>query len=544
MSSKKPLNNKIKDEAKIKSIKNNFKCSKLKSNYIDDGKFSFGYPILQKKIVDKENKIVLYPIPQLYSYNDFISNIGINNFNFYDDLSFNSGFYYYWIPIYIDKNHFSKNKKTIFNLFSLIKYGIDNKEYIFTEELIFEIFPIILNRINMRILDGLYLDDIIPDFIQCYTHLILLFNKLSTNEFEKQIKKYLNHKFNLIYNNCYDVTKSIIPNLDNFFVLLLFSNINTYNEKTKEIWNGLFEEFLIRQIYWIFFNGGKIEDILMKIQVKDEKDIIIKEYLKEMNIIKKETMKECIENDVCSLKIDDNKTFINLLKSEGIYNKIANAIKNLNNNVKYYKKIKLDDVDNFQKFYNNLGLYNKKRIINILLTNQKFDDYLSLSPNYKVCLNKALDELFNKYKKEIYLKEKYDIIDKLLYENTNIDKEIIDEFLEYAFITSKGSNILFLNYFFYKKIEEKKFMEKLENNCGTYLEINDCIKEIKLKLKEIKSYKQLFKYCGNEYGNNLSEIELIKNAYEKAKKKQYINNENKIEKMKGDYFDEKENENK
>ena len=65
-------------------------------------------------------------------------------------------------------------------------------------------------------------------------------------------------------------------------------------------------------------------------------------------------------------------------------------------------------------------------------------------------------------------------------------------------------------------------MEELEKNYGIYLDVDNFIKDMKQKLNEIKSYKQLFEYIGNEFGKNKSDIEIIREAYEKAKLKKYI----------------------
>ena len=77
-------------------------------------------------------------------------------------------------------------------------------------------------------------------------------------------------------------------------------------------------------------------------------------------------------------------------------------------------------------------------------------------------------------------------------------------------------------------MEEKGFMTKLEKNYGIYLEVDNFIKEMKEKLSEIKTYSQFFEYIGSEFGKDKNDVELIKYAYEKAKSKNYIreNNDN------------------
>ena len=55
--------------------------------------------------------------------------------------------------------------------------------------------------------------------------------------------------------------KTIIPNIENFIILLQFSNRNIYNKKMRDIWYTIYEEYLVRQIYWIFNNKGEIKEI-------------------------------------------------------------------------------------------------------------------------------------------------------------------------------------------------------------------------------------------------------------------------------------------
>ena len=164
--------NKLDEEQRIKLIKDNLKCSISKENYIDKKDIILGYPIIENKKFTK-NKIEL--IPELISYNEFINEMGdFNIFPYFTSFSKNN--YNYWIPIYIDKKHYEKNKNTILNTFSLIKYGLkDNEEYYFEPEHFFEVFPIILNAIIKGILNES--PEISSDFIKCYFHYILLFKK-------------------------------------------------------------------------------------------------------------------------------------------------------------------------------------------------------------------------------------------------------------------------------------------------------------------------------------------------------------------------------
>ena len=48
---------------------------------------------------------------------------------------------------------------------------------------------------------------------------------------------------------------------------------------------------------------------------------------------------------------------------------------------------------------------------------------------------------------------------------------------------------------------------------------------MKTKLNEIENYKQLFEYLESDFGKNKTNLELIRDAYERAKLKGYIEND-------------------
>ena len=111
-------------------------------------------------------------------------------------------------------------------------------------------------------------------------------------------------------------------------------------------------------------------------------------------------------------------------------------------------------------------------------------------------------------------------IDNLIFNSEN--KKLLEKFIEKAYSTQRGNNLLLITFFTQKKIEEKGFIEKLEQNYGIFLEVDNFIKEMKKKLTEVKSYKQLFEYVESEFGKNKTDIEIIKMAYKNAKWKSYI----------------------
>ena len=130
-------------------------------------------------------------------------------------------------------------------------------------------------------------------------------------------------------------------------------------------------------------------------------------------------------------------------------------------------------------------------------------------------------------------KKENEIINKLIQNKRNeylkktVDELLKDEeFLKYVYGGQRGNNLLLITFFAQKKIEEKGFMNVLEKNYGIYLEVDNFIKEMRQKLDEVRSYRQLFDYIGCEFGKNKTDEELIKEAFEKAYLKRYINDSN------------------
>ncbi len=72
------------------------------------------------------------------------------------------------------------------------------------------------------------------------------------------IKQY----FDIISKN-YEFNKNLIPDIGNFLMLLFFSDI----EITQKMWDCLFEEYLVRQMYWMFHGNEclfKMKNILIE----------------------------------------------------------------------------------------------------------------------------------------------------------------------------------------------------------------------------------------------------------------------------------------
>ena len=109
----------------IQEIKEHLTCYVLRDNFIDNPVILLGYPIVQVKSPYGLDKIELYPIPQLLTYEAFRMQTSQNqnqNQNqslnpifgsFYPSESgikaANNQYYNNWLPIYVNEDHFNKN---------------------------------------------------------------------------------------------------------------------------------------------------------------------------------------------------------------------------------------------------------------------------------------------------------------------------------------------------------------------------------------------------------------------------------------------------
>ena len=498
---KKISNKNIKEEdIELEQIKENLTCFMLKLNYLDDSNILLGYPIIQNKSENGKNKIELYPIPELLSYKGFLTQLSqFDNedimINYYFGIpklkSANNKYYKNWVPIYINKKHYEKNRNTILNTFTKITCDNFGISYTFKPLQIFKVLPSILNSMIMGIYNG---NNILStSFIRCYFQYILLFKKL-IQEFEGDYLEYLNSKLTKIKKNNYVVNKRIIPDIGNFLILLNFCSLDTHSGEMKKIYDALYEDSLARQMYWIFY-GKENKDKTRKLLLKSKMNKLCFEKYKTERYFKMQKFLQFNED----------------LRNKGIFYQIIDIVckdKQFLENIFIGKdKVKEQVIvrmnKNFKNIYNECSDNGKKLLEEIILKNLDFQKYLG---------ERELKQIELSYIHEI---------DKLI-KDKNIKNK--DEIVDYIFNTSKGNKLLLITLLSKKQIEEKGFMEKLEKNYGVYLDTDNFINNMNQKLKEIKNYKQLYEFIGTDLGKNKTDYELIIEAYDGAKEKGYIEN--------------------
>jgi hypothetical protein len=298
-------------------------------------------------------------------------------------------------------------------------------------------------------------------------------------------------------------------------MLLFFSNRDTHSENMKKMWYSLFEESSIRKPYWIF-HGEECGLKMKKLILKNLKPLINDVYLKRFEY----------DN---SYNIIDSKLFINDITEANILGKIEDIFYS---DYKIKSEININDVSDMEEkkeFIRSLIRKNFKILYKLCTKESKnkiSDLLLEKKINLQNYFNKMQEEDFKKYEEMIEIRNE-------LYDNCRVnellkDKNIknIDEIVKYSFENQKGNKLFIVTFFTAKKIEDKEFMKELEDNYGIYLDVDTFIKEMNQKLNEIKSLNEMYKYIGSEYGQDKTDLEIIIESYEKAKKKGYIREPN------------------
>ena len=501
------------EENNLEQIKENLTCFMLKVNYIDDPEILLGYPIVRNQInIGRKNRLELYPIPELLTYDGFEAQKSLQqqmvqqyfgNINQFK--SANNEYYNSWLPIYINKDHYEKNKERILNSIAEISSNTE-----FKAEQILQVFPIILNSMIIGMSKGK--TSLSSSFIKCYFHYILLFKKMC-QEYEIEYSIYLNDIFSKIKENKYIVNKNIIPDIGNFFMVLLFNRPDINKDTFNKIYNSLFEDFIIRQMFWMFHSDESKEDMKNLILRNKNNRLYLEEFEK--------------NKDFKMNRLDE---FNQDIKDKNIYKEIIDIISTDKGYLEhiFLGKEKARELaekrisQSFKRLFQECSREGKDKLKDIILKNLYFPDY------FQQVLQKNI-ELYDKFKVNELLKD--------------LSGNIKEEFLSRAFESQKGNKLLFVTFFAQKKIEEEGFLDNLEKNYGVYLDVDNFIQEMNQKSSEIKSFQALMEYIGadfikDEKGNDKykDDLELIIDMYGKALQKKYFGNTRDYPKSLGSSF--------
>ena len=140
-----------------------------------------GYPLLME--VDRFNRIWPKVVLETISYDAYIEQIQLSgiakldNFSGIKLYSANGDLYNYWIPIYINEEHFNRALLHLKNSISVIRYGIKGvQENDFQPKMVFEVLPCLMNKTIVHIMNGTLFHSTAA--IQAYCNFLRIYLKL------------------------------------------------------------------------------------------------------------------------------------------------------------------------------------------------------------------------------------------------------------------------------------------------------------------------------------------------------------------------------
>ena len=446
--------------------------------------------------------------------------------------SANNEFYDTWLPIYINEEHFEKNKTTILNYFSILKFGNSGiKQYDFHPQYIFEIMP----KILAEMIKKMQKEKISTSFLKCFFQNILMFKKLEKNYndiFIKYQKYFTKIKINKLFkeNKIINIKDEILELL----ILFYFSD-NKIGENIK----SKFVKYINKLQNLFYLNLFEKENYIF---VKSEDDFI--KDLKKNNVFYKIIDIIFIDSDFLIL----NPKSSLLCLSEILRNKIIEQMNTnfrdlytkLNDTIRQkIKRILLNEF-NFSSYFHLNSHYDnyyhfQRKSESTFSTSSEFLDFIFIfnSIREKVLDKSFLNDLENNY--GIYLNSEV-FIDKLNKRENNYEN--IDNVIKYFFgndninsiknvlFSSTDSSIILLSRVNYSKYSIYNYnyfgykypfinINRTENH--KIIKISTKIKEIMDKDEAISkmSIKKLFK--------KKQKIEIINNKISKINKRERIN---------------------
>ena len=406
--------------------------------------------------------------------------------------SANNEFYNSWLPIFINDENFEKNKITILNYFSIVKFGNSGlKQFDFQPQYIFEILINLLSGMIFKIVK----DNISSSFMKCFFQYIFMFKKLQkiyNNNFIEYQKLYFEEYINDLNKPKSKLTIKQYIKKDFYELLTLFllsDNDMKQVINTKENYIAKYKNFIFLKL----FENGKIDEYILV-------DSLIKD-LKKFNLF--DEIFHIIIFYLYENFFSTRGKLLCLMK----YDKIKDKLKNMINKMK------------FINFYHSLNSKIKQKINILLFTKLNFSDYVN---DFR--LNLEINDVF------YFFNNRYKIASKLDILRTKIFSENVFDKLEENFgIYFDSANL----------IEELKTEIKIKNK-KKFFKNNDFI-----PLIELNFYYSIYKIC-NERWSSFIDFNFFKNYFEESLYKEVVDifysyKKKKINKIREIKINEKEN---
>jgi len=221
-------------------------CSINKIDIFDESRPIFGYAIDLRK--DQFKNIWAYPLPEMISQSAYMLNFRnkLSTTPKYEDFAFKSASgssYNFWLPIYINEEHFANSKKEFYKAIQVLYEKIQNKKSDnFNSAMILKVLPPILVKLLAQ-LAKVNIDQG-SEILVAYCHfyqLLLRMIKIFPN-----LQKIIDKEVELFCQDEKCRNKQALPDLNEFILKLSLSS-KGFDSNGKAV-SFLFKEYLTRQV--------------------------------------------------------------------------------------------------------------------------------------------------------------------------------------------------------------------------------------------------------------------------------------------------------
>ncbi len=221
-------------------------CSINKIDIFDESRPIFGYAIDLRK--DQFKNIWAHPLPEMISQSAYMLNFRQKLLTTpkYEDYAFKSASgssYNFWLPIYINEEHFASNKKEFYNAIQVLYDKMQNKKSEnFNSAMILKVLPPILMKLLAQLAKAQV--DQASEILVAYCHFYQLLIRMI--RIFPNLQKIIDKEVELFCQDEKYRNKQALPDLNEFIIKLSLSSKGF--DSSKQAVSFLFKEYLTRQV--------------------------------------------------------------------------------------------------------------------------------------------------------------------------------------------------------------------------------------------------------------------------------------------------------
>ena len=230
-------------------------CAISKCNYFDESQPILGYPLDIRQ--DQFGRYWPTPVVEMISYEAYILKVisDPSKLENYEQVRFKSSFgelYNFWMPVFINEEHWTRSYQHILNAISVVRKGFRGlEENDFKPQMVLEVLPVILNKMLVQILQGKLHESMAA--IQAYSHFYRLLIRLLVEFPELQQK--IDASVEAMLKSEENRNKQNLGDMGEFLIKLALSKYGLQNASINEV---LIEEYLARKVLWVLKEDPKI----------------------------------------------------------------------------------------------------------------------------------------------------------------------------------------------------------------------------------------------------------------------------------------------